>query len=346
MLNNPYTGALRIGGLFALHARLGIFQGCIVSCTKSTQGEYTGVNSFFVHHLEHLRHPLATSVYRTIADHPAIAVVIFAKGQGAGSGTMDAQLVLNAGSGYIIPCTHGTILINPELGNNQAGDAGSARLGIGVLGQHEMDNIIHSVPIAGGDEALLAFYLPQARGIGGEALGRYCADFGACARFGQAHGAAPFTRVHLGQEAFLQLLGEIVLQYGGSTLGQTPKHYHRRGCTGLHFQNRSVPIKGHAALYLAVAELGTHTGFDNRIIDRLEYIRANDRFFVAANMLHPDFIGIFVGRADNITADFVVYVTDGIKVIGSIVVLVSIQRQYFVNVQPFFYLEFNVTGLI
>ncbi len=106
---------------------------------------------------------------------------------------MNAQFVLNSHGGYVIPGTHRAIVVDPELGHDEQGDAGGAFFGAGRLGQHQVDDVFRQVMVSGRDKAFRTCELILAGSVGGECLAFDRADLGACARFGQAHGAAPFA---------------------------------------------------------------------------------------------------------------------------------------------------------
>ena len=141
---------------------------------------------------------------------------------------MNAKFVLNVHGGYVIPGTHRAILVDPELGHQEEGNAGGAFFGARCLGQHQVDNVFRQVMVSGGDEAFRTCELILAGSVGGECLACDRADLGSCAWFGQAHSTAPFTGYHLGQKQVLLFLGSIFLKHGDSTLGQTPEHDDRR----------------------------------------------------------------------------------------------------------------------
>ena len=136
--------------------------------------------------------------------------------------------MLNTCGGYIIPGAQRAIIVDPELGHQEEGNAGGPFFGARGLGQHQVDNVFRQVMVSGGDEAFRTCELILAGSVGGKCLALNRADLGACARFGQAHGTAPFTGYHLGHEQVLLLLGAIFLEHRDSTLGETPVHDDRR----------------------------------------------------------------------------------------------------------------------
>ena len=115
--------------------------------TGGSQRLLRDVETRFVHHLEHDFHALAF-----LAQQPADALVVVAKGQRAGGRALDAHFVLDTGSGHIVAFADRAIRIHKEFGNDKNGDAGRSRRIAVDSRQHGVNDVFIQVVVAGGDE--------------------------------------------------------------------------------------------------------------------------------------------------------------------------------------------------
>ncbi len=63
MFDDPDAGALGAGGMFALHAQLGIIQSGVIGGADASQGEQARIQAFLVHIRKHLPHADTASVF-------------------------------------------------------------------------------------------------------------------------------------------------------------------------------------------------------------------------------------------------------------------------------------------
>jgi len=234
--------------------------------------------------------------------------------------------MLDIHGGYVIPGAQGAIIVDPELGYQEEGNARGAFFGARGLGEHEVNDVFRQVVISGSDEAFRAGKLVLAGSIGGEGLALHRADFGTRAWFGEPHGAAPVTGDHLGQKQFLLLLGAEFLEHRDGPLSQTPVHNDRGRCTGLHFQNRRVPGQRYFAL-AAETKLLCYRRILDGFINFLERLGGDNRMFIPAYMLRTGLVGIFVGRTHQVSADFIVDIEEIVDVVNTIEIFVSVKAQ-------------------
>jgi hypothetical protein len=94
---------------------------------------------------------------------------------------------------------------------------------VGQAGQHQMNDVVGHVVLAGADEDLLAGDLVGAVGLR-LGLGAHQAQVGAAMRLGQAHRAGPLAADHLGQIGLLLLVGAVRVQRGIGAVRQTGVH--------------------------------------------------------------------------------------------------------------------------
>ena len=128
------------------------------------------------------------------------------------------------------------VLVQQELGHDEARDALGAGRRVGHPGEHQVDDVVGHVVVAEGDEDLRAGDAVAAVG-GGHGLGAHGAHVGAGLRLGEVHGAGPLPRHHLREVALLLLLAAVVHQQVDGALGEQRGHregHVRRGDELLH----------------------------------------------------------------------------------------------------------------
>ena len=117
---------------------------------------------------------------------------------------MDAHLVFDGTASDGIARTQRTIVVHDELRHDEQADALHAVRRARRLGQHEVDDVVRQVMLAGRNEDLGAGDRPAAIGV---RLGARAdqAEISAALRLGQVHGAGPTALHHVGQPPGLLL---------------------------------------------------------------------------------------------------------------------------------------------
>ena len=140
-----------------------------------------------------------------LPDEPAGRVLV---GDLAGRRGLQPHLVLERRADDAVAPPRASVLAGNELRHEEHRDAFDAGRRVGQPRQHQVDDVVGQVVLAGRDEDLAARDQVAAvcrRGRPGADQG----EVGAALRFGQAHGAGPLARHHLRQVAPLQLLGAV-----------------------------------------------------------------------------------------------------------------------------------------
>ena len=144
---------------------------------------------------------------------------------------MDAHLVLQRAHGHAVAIAQRAVGIHQELRHDEQADALGALAAAGRLGQHQVDDVLGHVVIAGRDEDLLARDQIAAV-ILGFGLGAQQAQVGAAMRFRQVHRAGPVAADHLGQPGPLLFVGAMGVDGGIGAVGQALIHV--EGHVGRH----------------------------------------------------------------------------------------------------------------
>jgi len=115
------AAGLGIGHQTALDSFLAVIFGSPVGIGCYRQGETAGVQTSFIHHVEHLGHTFANPLFiGRIADQIAKAVVVFAGYQSAGGGTFHAHFVFNADALKIVG-SQAAVFIDPIFRDGKEG---------------------------------------------------------------------------------------------------------------------------------------------------------------------------------------------------------------------------------
>ncbi len=123
-----------------------------------------------VHHLEHDLHALPLFTQKL-----GIAFAVIAEVDKAGGAALDAHLMLDVGDFVVITLAQGAVLIDEVLGHEEYGYAlGSRRIALDTC-KNGMDDVLHQVVIAAGDEYLRALDAECAIGLA-EGLGTHVAQ--------------------------------------------------------------------------------------------------------------------------------------------------------------------------
>ena len=143
---------------------------------------------------------------------------------------MDAHLLFDLADRQGIARARRVVVVDDELGHDEQRHALDAIGAAGDLGQHQVDDVVGHVVIAGRDKDLLAGDLVRPVVLRFR-LGAHQAQIRAAMRFGQVHGAGPFAGDHLGQEGLLLLVRAMGVDGGIGPVGQARVHHegHVRG---------------------------------------------------------------------------------------------------------------------
>ena len=173
-----------------------------------------------------------------LADDPAGGTVEVEHGSGRG---LDAHLVLERGADHAVARAEGAVGIRDDLGHDEERDAARALGCIRQAREHDVDDVLGEVVLAGADEDLVAVE-PVAAVAAVFGLGGDLPEIGAALRLGEAHRAGPAA---LGQRRHVD-----VLQRLGRVLHDRVHAAEREA--GIH-RERPVGSAGHLALEQAHA---------------------------------------------------------------------------------------------
>ncbi|MGY4423239.1 hypothetical protein ACVWY2_005688 [Bradyrhizobium sp. JR6.1] len=154
------------------------------------------------------------------ADQPAGGVVVV---HHTGRIAVDAHLVLDRAAGDAVALAERAVGIDQHLGNDEQRDALDAGRRAFDARQHQVDDVLGEVMLAGGDEDLGARDLEAAVGLA-HRLGAEQTEIGAALRLGQVHGAGPLAGDHLRHIGLLLLGGAVHQERGGRAHGQPAIH--------------------------------------------------------------------------------------------------------------------------
>ena len=135
------------------------------------------------HLLDALVHPADQGADRRTAR-------VAAEGQLARGGDLEAHLVLDVGGLDAVALAERAVGVHVVLGNEEHGQALGARGGALGPGQHQVEDVLRQVVLAGGDEPLDALDVPGAVRLL-DRLGPAGAHVGARVRLGEDHRRAP-----------------------------------------------------------------------------------------------------------------------------------------------------------
>ena len=122
---------------------------------------------------------------------------------------VDAHLVFQGTTGHRVTLTDRTISVWQELRHDEQRNAFGASRCVRQAGQHDVDDVVGHVVFTGRDEDLGAGNFVGTVGLR-FGLGTQHAQVGAAVRFGQAHGAGPFTGNQFGQVSVLLFRGTVL----------------------------------------------------------------------------------------------------------------------------------------
>ncbi|MPM69296.1 hypothetical protein SDC9_116241 [bioreactor metagenome] len=198
----------------ALHALLGVGHGVLVGAVGHGNALHANGVACRVHHDEHVFQATVFLAHQ-IADGTAM-VTKLQHGRGR---CLDAHLVLDGHAVHVVAITQRAVLVDQELGHNKQADALHALGRTGHAGQHQVDDVVHHIVLAIGDENLGAEHLVGAIGLR-LGLGAHQRQIGAGLRLGQVHRAGPLTGHELFKIGRLQLIAASSQQRFDGTIGQ------------------------------------------------------------------------------------------------------------------------------
>ena len=171
-----------------------------------------------VHHDEHRPQTLVL-----FADHIAGGAVIV---HHAGGIAVNAHLILDRATADAVALAQRSVLVDQELGHDEQRDALGAVGRTRRLCQHQMDDILREVMLAGGNEDLLA-----GNGIAAARhrfrLGPDQAQIGAAMGLGQVHRPGPFARNHPRRVNLFLLFATLGQDRCNGPLRQAGVHFQR-----------------------------------------------------------------------------------------------------------------------
>lgn len=110
----------------------------------------TDLMTRLVHHGEHVVEPAPL-----LAHQIAHGTAVFTKAEGTGGRPVNAELVLDGGTGDIVTLAQRAVVIDQELRHQKERDTLIAFRGIGLTGKNEVNDVFGSVVLAPGDVDLL-----------------------------------------------------------------------------------------------------------------------------------------------------------------------------------------------
>ena len=227
----------RPGQRAALDAVAGVVGGVLVGHHRLAQALDAHAQAGGVHHHEHG----AQALVRLAQQVAGGAVVV----QHAGGIAVDAHLLLDGAARHAVARAQRAVAVDQDLGHDEQRDALHPGRRVGQLGQHQMDDVLGHVVLAGGDEDLGAGD-PVGVVVGGLGLGAHHPQVGAAVRLGQVHGARPFAGDHFRQVGGLLLVGAGAVQGGDGPVGQPRIHGERHVGRHHHLLQREAQHVGQA----------------------------------------------------------------------------------------------------
>jgi hypothetical protein len=204
-----------------LKALFRVVQRMQVGRHREADAHHPDALAFFIHHLEHDFHPFALLAHE-IAD----ALAVFAEVQRTGGVAVNPHLAFDAAAIDVIGLSQFPLFVDPDFWDDKNGNALRARGVAFDSGQNGVNDVFGQIMVAGGNEAFRA-------GDGIRSIrvflggGFQSTDIGAGTGFRQAHGSAPYTRVHFFQDDVAQGVLEEVFHQAGRAVRETRVHQKR-----------------------------------------------------------------------------------------------------------------------
>jgi hypothetical protein len=179
-----------------LQAVVGVFDRALEARLAQTQALHAGAEPRVVHHGEH-----AVEALVRLADQKALGAVEVEHASGR---RLDAHLVFDRTTGHAVALARLARRIRQELRHDKQRDALGPGRRVRQFRQHQMDDVVAHVVLAGGDENLAAGDRITAVSLR-HGAGLDDAQIGAAMGFGQAHGAGPLPGGEFAQISFFLL---------------------------------------------------------------------------------------------------------------------------------------------
>ncbi len=276
-----------------------------------------------VHHREHGAHALMR-----LADEIALGRLEI---DDAGGRCLDAHLVLDRAAAHAVARARGAVLLDLVFGHDEEADAVDARRRAGDARQHEMDDVVGEVVLAGGDEDLGAGNLVGAV-AGRLRSGADLPEIGAALRLGQAHGAAPGA-VDQARQEFPLLLGAAVAADGAIGAARQAR-IHAEGHVGRGHHLLDEEIERVRQPLPAVIGIGGERGpaaLAEQRVGRLEALgRAHRAVLVGAALL----VAAAVQREEHFLGDLGAFLEHRLEHVGRRL-LVSRQLRQLADIEQF-----------
>ena len=173
---------LEVLGRRALQPLAGVGERVQVRRRRDRQPLYADRDAGAVHHAEHLPHPHV----RLSADEDAVAAAVLAEAQDGRRRRADAELVLDRRGDDVVRLPERAVVVHPDLRHDEEREPLRARRRPLDACEHEVDDVLGQVVVAGRDPALRAGDLVD---VAGDVLGMCLrrADVGAGVRLREAH---------------------------------------------------------------------------------------------------------------------------------------------------------------
>ena len=208
-------GRLGAGQRTALQAVLGIGGGVLIGDLALGEALNGDAEPGLVHHHEHRGEALVL-----LPDQEAFGVVVI---HHAGRIGVNAHLVLDGAAGDAVARADRAVGVDRVARHDEQRDALDARRRALDAGEHQMDDVLGNVLLAGRDEDLLAGDRIGAVALR-DSLGLEQAEIGAAMGLGQVHGPGPHALDHPGQIGLLLLVRAMHLNGGHRAHGQAGIH--------------------------------------------------------------------------------------------------------------------------
>src|SRR5690606_26871366 len=235
----------------------------------------------------------------------------------------------------------GTVGLDVDLGTDEQGGAFGALRRVRQAGQHDVDDVVHHVVFAGRNEDF-----GTGNGIGTVGvrlgLGPQDAQVGTAVRFGQTHGAGPFTADQTGQEGVFLFLGAVLLQGLDGAVAQTGVHAPGPVGSAHHFAHHDAERVGQAlATVFHVGRQGRPAAFNILAVGFLETLGSGDHAVVETAAF---FVAGTVQRGQLVFAELGAFFHDGVDQVTIDVFIATQGLVVFFGVQYFVQQKLNVAS--
>ena len=194
---------------------LGVGGGVLIGDLGQRQPLHADAEARFVHHHEH-----RVQAAVRLPDQPAGRAVIV---HHAGGIAVDPHLLFDRAAGDRVARADRAVLGRHEFGDDEEGNSLDAFRRALDAGQHQVDDILGEIVLAGGDEDLRAGDLVAAVGLRHRAAAGQ-SEIGTALRLGEVHRAGPLAADELGKVERLLLGRAVDEERGRRSLRQAGIH--------------------------------------------------------------------------------------------------------------------------